>query len=173
MDQPIVEDETLVLSDAYLGTAITWASDTAAVITDAGVVTVPADNKQVTVTLTATITKGTETDTKVFEILVGEIISIESAWALEDEDAVMVQGVVIAAEYYNTYFIQDATGGIAIYTSDSAMQATLEANLGKEVIVTGKRDSYNGLIQVAPTAVEALTTGTLPDATNVDAIRFK
>ena len=170
VDQPIVEDETLVLSDAYLGTAITWVSDTAAVITDAGVVTVPADNKQVTVTLTATITKGTETDTKVFEILVGEIISIESAWALEDEDAVMVQGVVIAAEYYNTYFIQDATGGIAIYTSDSAMQATLEANLGKEVIVTGERDSYNGLIQVAPTAVEALTTGTLPDATNVDAI---
>ena len=169
-DTPIVEDETLVLLDTYLGTTIAWASDNTAVITDAGVVTVPADMKQVTVTLTATITKGTETDTLTFEILVGDILTVAAVQALEDDAELKVQGVVVADEYYRTYFIQDATGGIAVYTSDSDLQAIFEANVGKEVIVTGARDTYNGLRQVAPTAVEALTTGTLPAATNVDAV---
>ncbi|AUD63951.1 hypothetical protein BK010_10255 [Tenericutes bacterium MO-XQ] len=170
VDQPVVADETLTLLDAYLGTTITWASDNTAVITDAGVVTVPADMKQVTVTLTATITKGTETDTVTFEILVGDILTVAAVQALEDDVELKVQGVVVADEYYRTYFIQDATGGIAVYTSDSDLQAIFEANVGKEVIVTGARDTYNGLRQVAPTAVEALTTGTLPAATNVDAV---
>jgi len=170
VDQPILEDATLTLLDANLGTAITWASDNTDVITDAGVVTVPADMMQVKVTLTATITLGTVTDTKTFEILVGDIITILAAQALEDDEELKVKGVVTADEYYNTYFIQDATGGIAIYTSDETMQATLLANIGKEVIVTGTRDTYSGLRQVAPTAVEALTTGTLPAATNVDAV---
>ncbi len=169
-DQPILEAVELTLIDAHFGTTITWVSDTTDVITDAGVVTVPADMKQVTVTLTATITYGEVTDTKAFEILVGDIVTIEVAYALEDDDAVKVQGVVIADEYYRTYFVQDLTGGIAVYTSDSALQAIFEANVGKEVIVTGVRDSYNGLIQIAPSAVEALTTGTLPVATNVDAV---
>jgi predicted extracellular nuclease len=169
-DEPIVADETLTLLDTYLGTTITWASDNTAVITDAGVVTVPADMKQVKVTLTATITLDTITETKTFEILVGDIITILSAQALEDDVELKVQGVVIAAEYDRTYFIQDATGGIAVYTSDETFQATFESNLGKEVIVTGTRDTYSGLRQIAPTAVEALTTGTLPAATNVDAV---
>ena len=170
VDQPIVEDATLTLADAYLGTAITWTSDNTAVITDAGVVTVPADMMQVKVTLTATITLGTVTDTKTFEILVGDIITILAAQALEDDEELKVKGVVIAAEYDRTYFIQDATGGIAIYTSDETFQATFESNLGKEVVVTGLRDTYSGLRQIAPTAVEALTTGTLPAAANLDAI---
>jgi uncharacterized protein YdeI (BOF family) len=168
--QPVIADATLTLLDANLGTTITWASDNTAVITDAGVITVPADMMQVKVTLTATITLNAVTTTKTFEILVGDIITILAAQALEDDVELKVQGVVIADEYYRTYFIQDATGGIAIYTSDETMQGTLLANIGKEVIVTGLRDTHNGLRQVAPTAVEALTTGTLPAATNVDAI---
>ena len=168
-DQPIMEDTTLTLLDAHLGTAITWASNNTDVISDAGVVTVPADMKQVTVTLTATITKGTETGTATFDILVGDILSVENVIALDDDEEFRVQGVVIADAYFRTYFIQDATGGIAVYTSDTDLQAIFEANVGKEVIVTGARDTYNGLRQVAPSAVEALTTGTLPEATNVDA----
>ncbi|MCD4827622.1 MAG: lamin tail domain-containing protein [Acholeplasmataceae bacterium] len=170
VDQPVIADETLTLLDAYLGTAITWASDDTAVITDAGAIMVPADMKQVTVTLTATITKGTETETKAFEILVGNIVPISAAIDAELEDVVIVQGVVTSDAYYRTYFVQDATGGIAVYTSDSAMQAIFEANVGMEVKVTGARAVYNGLRQISPTEVVALTTGTLPAATNVDAV---
>ncbi|AUD66086.1 hypothetical protein BK011_10440 [Tenericutes bacterium MZ-XQ] len=170
VDDVVLEDETLVLLDAYLGTTITWTSDNTDVITDAGMITVPADMKQVLVTLTATITLDTLTETKTFEILVGDIITILAAQALEDDVELKVQGVVIADEYYRTFFIQDTTGGIAVYTSDSAIRGILVANIGKEVIVTGARDTYSGLRQVAPTHVEALTTGTLPAATNVDAI---
>jgi predicted extracellular nuclease len=170
VDQPIVEDETLVLSDAYLGTTITWASDNTDVITNAGVVTVPADNKQVTVTLTATITKGTETDTKVFEILVGDITPITTAIGAEVGDEIKVQGVVIAMEYNRTYFITDESGSIVIYTANEDLQAIFEANYGKEVVVTGTRSEYNGMRQIAPTTVEALSTGSLPTATNLDAV---
>jgi predicted extracellular nuclease len=170
VDQPVVADETLTLLDTYLGTTITWASDNTAVITDAGVVTVPADMKQVTVTLTATITKGTETDTKVFEILVGDITPITTAIGAEVGDEIKVQGVVIAMEYNRTYFITDESGSIVIYTANEDLQAIFEANYGKEVVVTGTRSEYNGMRQIAPTTVEALSTGSLPTATNLDAV---
>ncbi|BCR36863.1 hypothetical protein MPAN_017560 [Mariniplasma anaerobium] len=170
VDQPVIADETLTLLDAYLGTAIAWTSDNTAVISDAGVIVVPTDMKQVTVTLTATITKGTETDTVMFEILVGNIVPISAAIDAEIDDVVIVQGVVTADEYYRTYFIQDLTGGIAVYTFDTDIQDLFEANVGKEVVVTGTRAVYNGLRQISPTEVVALTTGTLPAATNVDAV---
>jgi predicted extracellular nuclease len=170
VDQPVIADETLTLLDAYLGTAITWASDNAAVISNAGAIVVPTDMKQVTVTLTATITKGTETDTKTFEILVGNIVPISAAIDAAEDDVVIVQGVVTASEYYRTYFIQDATGGIAVYSYEETDWAIFQANLGKEVIVTGARAVYNGLRQISPTSIVALNTGTLPAATNVDAV---
>lgn len=169
VDQPVIADEDLSLLDAYLGTAIAWTSDNTAVITDAGEITVPTDMKQVKVTLTATITKGTETETAMFEILVGNIVPISEAIDAENGDAVVLQGVVSAAMYNRTYFIQDATGGIAVYTADATLQAIFEANYGKEVKVTGTRAEYHGLRQIAPSEVVALTTGTLPTATNVDA----
>ena len=51
------------------GSAITWSSDNTAIITDDGVVTLPTE-ADMTVTLTATVTKGSATQTRTFRVLV-------------------------------------------------------------------------------------------------------
>ena len=51
------------------GSTITWSSDNTAIITDAGVVTLPTE-ADVTVTLTATVTKGSASQTRTFRVLV-------------------------------------------------------------------------------------------------------
>ena len=64
---------TLPLTGAS-GTTITWSSDTPAVISNTGVVTQPSNGSgDATVTLTATISKGTASDTVVFTLTVKEL----------------------------------------------------------------------------------------------------
>ena len=63
-------DLTLPLTGAS-GTTISWVSDKELVISNTGVVTRPViGESNETVTLTATITKGTATDTVVFTLTV-------------------------------------------------------------------------------------------------------
>ena len=72
----VKEPMTLALPTEQDGCAVAWASDNEAIITPAGVVTLPEKNI-VTVTLTATVTKGEAKATKTFAI---------DVWA-EDVDA--------------------------------------------------------------------------------------
>ena len=169
----ITEATTLDLLDAQYGATIAWASNNEAVVNSTTGVVTPVAGQQVTVQLTATITKGTDTDTKVFTIKVGELPMstvlevINAAVATE----VKTKGVVTASEYYRTFFIQDATGGVAIYTSNADMLATLNANVGKEVEVVGARALFSGLRQISPTSIVATdAVVTLPAAVNVDAV---
>jgi hypothetical protein len=169
----IVNATTLDLLGAQYGATVTWASNNEAVINSTTGVVTPVAGQQVTVTLTATITKNAATDTKVFTIKVGELPMstilqvIDSAVNAE----IKTKGVVTAAEYYRTFFIQDETGGIAIYTADATMLATLTANIGKEVIVIGTRAVFSGMRQIAPTSITTSTAVvTLPAAVDVDAV---
>jgi len=169
----IVSATTLDLLDAQYGATVTWASNNEAVINPTTGVVTPVAGQQVTVTLTATITKNAATDTKVFTIKVGELPMSTILQVIEAANTteIKTKGVVTAAEYYRTFFIQDATGGIAIYTSDATMLATLTANIGKEVVVIGTRAAYNGLRQISPTSITTSdAVVTLPDAVNVDEI---
>ena len=88
----VISDLTLPLVGAD-GSTITWATSDASVITETGTVTRAAENK--TATLTATITNGTASDTKIFEITVlgtdsaeGRVASDKAALDLGDTSAV-------------------------------------------------------------------------------------
>ena len=70
-----------------------------------------------------------------------------------------VEGIVLAdfeIAGAKTFYIQDATAGIAIY---GALPAGVTVAPGDLVRVTGAIAFYNGLTELAPTAVEKLGTG--------------
>ncbi|MCU0104222.1 hypothetical protein N7603_00910 [Acholeplasma vituli] len=153
---------TLTLPTALFGTTITWASNNEAVINPTTGVVTPVAGVQTSVTLTATINKGTETAVvvpiivKVGEIPLSTLAQVVAA-ANSSTQLYKVQGVVTASEYYRTYFIQSGDVGIAVYTGDATMLATLKANIGKMVEVVGTRDTFNGLRQIKATEVKAIS----------------
>lgn len=151
-DDPVVEDTQLTLLASYLGTAITWASNNTEVITNAGAVTVTENMEQVEVTLTATITKGTETDTKEFVIVVGDILPITLAAQAANGTIVKFVGVVTGFTPYSSQFgnydkvwVQDGSGAITVYRP--ALPETLA--IGDKFVFTGERATFSGLIQLA------------------------
>ncbi|QQE74185.1 hypothetical protein KDJ56_20465 [Brevibacillus composti] len=75
----VTQNLTLTTTGAS-ATTVTWSSDNTAVVTNAGVVTRPSYNDgDAAVNLTATITKGTATDTKTFALTVkAEAIDADS-----------------------------------------------------------------------------------------------
>ncbi|MEC1639559.1 cohesin domain-containing protein [Schinkia azotoformans] len=105
----VTQDVTLA-STGVDGTTITWNSDTPSVIGNDGTVTRPANSAgDASVTLTATITKGTETTTKVFVVKVlkqsqtdAEAVSnakvaLEIGYATGDSVNAVTQDVTLAS----------------------------------------------------------------------------
>ncbi|MDY0211238.1 MAG: hypothetical protein RBQ91_07550, partial [Acholeplasma sp.] len=159
-----IEAGTVVLpSEGTFGSSIAWSFknaedvDNALVNLETGAVSMPTTG-QVKTTVVATITSGAVEDTKEFTFVLGQpvLAKIDTAVAAATGDVVLVRGMVTSSEYYRTYFIQDETAGIAIYTSDAAMLATLKANVGKMVEVEGSKDLFNGLHQIRPTRLVAV-----------------
>jgi predicted extracellular nuclease len=175
VDAYVVENGTLTLPTDTLGTTITWASSNETVINPTTGAVTRVEGAQTEVTLTATITKGTVTDTQVVVVKVGvpPLSTVQQVVdATVNSTLYTVRGVVTASEYYRTYFIQQGDAGIAVYTSNSTMLATLKANIGKEVEVIGTRAAFNGLRQVAPQYVTVVGEATLPTAVNVDDVEL-
>ncbi len=82
----------------------------------------------------------------------GEIISIAAARAATDGDIVTVTGILTAADNFGgPAFIQDASGGIAIF--DEAVHGDGVFAIGDSLTVTGTRTAFNGLVQISPVAV--------------------
>jgi hypothetical protein len=164
---------TLTLPTDLLGTTIVWTSSDNAIINPTTGVVTPVDGSQVSVTLTATITKGEASGVQTFVVKVGilPLSTIEQVIAASVNSTLYrVEGTVTASEYQNTYFIQSGNHGIAIFTSNAALEAVLQANLGKNVEVTGTRSVFNNMRQIAPTEIKALgTTGEIT-AVNVDSV---
>ena len=159
-----IEAGTVVLpSEGTFGSSIAWSFKNAEDVNNAlvdletGAVSMPTTG-QVKTTVVATISSGAVEDTKEFTFVLGQpvLAKIDTAVAAAKGDVVLVRGMVTASEYYRTYFIQDETAGIAIYTSDAAMLATLKANVDKMVEVEGSKDLHNGLHQIVPTRLVAV-----------------
>jgi len=169
----ILENETLELpATMFKDVALTYASSNDVIIDPAtGEVDVTGVTYEV-VTLTVTATYGATTDTMTVDIPVGVPAKADISAALASDNGFLfqVEGVVIAGGYYNTYFIQDATGNIALYTSDDDALALLEANVGNVVNVVGSRGAYNGLNQLRVETVTYVSDDTVPAATNIDAM---
>ena len=170
----VIENKTLNLLSTLYNTTITWTSSNDAIINpETGAVTVPAEGPQVEVTLTATIKRGDVEDTVAIIVKVGKPAptTIDAVIAATVNDVVRTTGVITAAEYYRTYFIQDATGGIAMFTSNAGMLTFLKANVGNEVDVVGTRAVFNGMRQINPWEIVLKDDdATMPAAVNVDAV---
>ncbi|MGW0824435.1 family 43 glycosylhydrolase [Streptomyces sp. NPDC002845] len=89
----VVSDLTLPRTGTAGGSTISWQSDTPSVVSDTGVVTRPASGEpDGHATLTATLTKGTVTDTKTFAITVLAAPD-EAQTAQEAADALVVHNI--------------------------------------------------------------------------------
>ncbi|MFA6801471.1 MAG: immunoglobulin-like domain-containing protein, partial [Acholeplasmataceae bacterium] len=171
------EGDTLALPSSLYDTTITYTSSNDAVINpETGAVVIP-ESGQTDVTLTATIAKGDETSVEVAIVVTVGVPAnsdISAARAEDDGTIVVISGVVTANEYQNTYFIQDLTGGVAIYSSNSDVEAFLQANYGNEISILGSMTSFKGMIQIKPdsdflTVVNGVDA-VMPTAVNVDVV---
>jgi len=172
----MIEAGTLELLTAKYGTTITWASSNNDVINpETGVVT-PIDGQQVAVTLTATIVKGTVTDTKVFTVKVGipALSDIEDVYAMADGTTIKIKGILSAMTKTGAYWMQDATAGINIYASGAALTTIQGLALGVEIELVGELDIYRGLFEIAYIQTVEVTNNTpaLPTPASINDVAF-
>lgn len=164
-------ETTIDLPSSIGGATITYETTSPYFNVETGLATMPVDSQQ-TVTLTATITRGTVTDTRVITFTVGEypIIDIADALLLPTTTIVRVVGVVTGQITNRTFAIQDETGAIAIFIP-SADLATWLARVGKTVEIIGSRSAFSGLQQITPSViVDGATNPIAP--TNIDHLSF-
>ncbi|MEC5425420.1 5'-nucleotidase C-terminal domain-containing protein [Virgibacillus sp. C22-A2] len=102
----------------------------------------------------------------------GEEYTIGEARNLSDGTEVTVEGIVtvdhaaISNGAQFTTYIQDATGGINLFAYEQGHLPDLEK--GDEVKVSGVLDSYNGLKEIIPAAIEVTQTGqALPEVQSI------
>ena len=104
------------------GSAISWSSDNAAVVSAAGVVTRPS--APTTVTLTATITKGSASDTKSFSVTVLQAALTDAQAVAADKSGLQIvfaSGDTAAAVTANlTLATSGANGTAIVWTSSDA-----------------------------------------------------
>ena len=179
----ITEAQTLFFPDTLFGVDMAYASDNTDFIANDGTVTLPEAGLQEVVTVTVTATLNSEILTTDLVITVGELTVIDIATACGEayqDQKVKIQGVVTSGEYNDLYFIQDDTGGVAVYAPYWAdwggdLDDFFNDNLGKEVTLVGFMDSYSGLIQLADVgsedgSYEVVGDADMPAATNIDDI---
>lgn len=170
----ILEDTMLNLPTAAFGTTISWASSNTSVIDpESGEVVVPATG-QVTVTLTATITKGDVTKDFVVTIKVGEleILTVAEVLALSS-GTVRMHVTVTGMTTYRTFAIQDETGAMAVFYQNATADQinTWLGYVGKEIEIIGVRGAFGGLQQIVlPFTVTVLGDGTVPAPVNIDEV---
>jgi hypothetical protein len=168
------ENTTLVLPVEKFGATIVWTSSNNALIDPATGVVTRVEGQQTAVTLTATITIGGVPSVATYVVKVGEIALSTVAQMIAapvSSTLLRVRGIVTASEYQNTYFIQDATGGIAVYIAASApMELIIQGAYGKEIEIIGTRAVFGSLRQIAPTEIKVIGTATMPTPVDVDAI---
>jgi hypothetical protein len=153
------------LLTAQYGATISWVSSHEALINPTTGAVTPVDGSQTTVTLTATITKGLETDTKVFTIKVGQVplSTVLQVRAAAVNDLVRFNGLLLMGDNNRTFVVHDATAAVMLFTADAALLTQLNANLGKEVSIEGTRSASSGqMVQVIN-----FTVTVLGDAVNV------
>lgn len=92
-DLSAVKGDLTLPTAGSAGTSIAWQSDNQAVLGDNGKLTRPTDGVDVTLTLTATISRGTASDTKVFSVTVKAVTADE----VRAEIQAAVDGVSLSA----------------------------------------------------------------------------
>ncbi|WP_109436278.1 T9SS type A sorting domain-containing protein [Aquimarina sp. AU119] len=94
-------------------------------------------------------TPGTDNDGVI--VTPGEPVTIAEARALAEGTPVTIAGVLTVTDSFNgPAFIQDATGGIAVF--DDLVQADANIKVGDSVTITGVRAAFNDQIQISSVA---------------------
>ncbi len=110
---------------------------------------------------------GTGVDTTTTDSLVW--IPIAAARAKNQGDSVIISGVLTATDHFaGPAFLQDSTGGIALY--DAAVHGEGLFEIGDEIRVQGVLDAFGQMLQVTGlTAVTSLSAGNLvlPDTLTI------
>lgn len=168
---------TLSLKTSQFGTTIAWTSSNEAVINPTTGVVTPPVGTQTNVTLTATISKGTETPVVVTIVVkVGEIpLSTvqEFVAAAVGPTLFRVQGTIVGHDEYRNFYLHQDGHAITVYTSNSTLIAALKAAAGKQVEVIGTRGAFNGFNQFAVTEVKVLGTSTVvATPVSIDAVEL-
>ena len=162
---------TVNLVDIEADVLVTWESSNTDFMSDAGVVTRPANGEgNESITLTATLTYNDETDTKAFPITVKEeepSASFATVTAMHTvsvlNDIVEFQGIVTAT-FYGGYFLSDGTNALGIYTGSAT-----DFEIGDEVYVKGSYAVYNTLFQIGTLTIETeISTGNANPLTAVE-----
>gem|GEM_PF-5887507 len=146
---------------------ITWTSSDEDVVTVEDGVLTPVDTGSATITVRAT-----GTDQLVFVAVTVYMPSIADVHAAEDGEDVVTEGVITNITDSRTFFIQDASGAIAVYDGGDEYLEDMGLAVGDLVRVFGERDAWSGLEQISGlTAVEVLETDQdLPDPADIDGI---
>ena len=151
----------------YDDVKITWATNNAtnAAIAD-GKLTIVVPDNAITVTVTATITCGDVTETKVFEIALSKApVTIPEALQIPDGSNVLVSGTVkeINTEWSEQY------GNISVTIVDAdgntlyVYRLKTNVKVGDVITVKGTMGTYNGARQVA-----AGSTATIDDPAPIE-----
>ncbi len=94
-----------------------------------------------------TPTPGTDNDGGVI-VTPGELVTIAEARAAAEGTSVTITGVLTVTDNFNgPAFIQDATGGVAIFDEQVHANATLK--VGDSITVTGTRAAFNDQVQIS------------------------
>lgn len=152
------------------GTTISWVADPANLIDEQGVVGVGLI-EDATLTLTATLTIGSLTDTAVVTLNIKANFvypTIAEARLLAANDAVITKGVVTSV-IGNSAFIQDETAGIYLFSVSADFLSNLV--VGNEITVIGVKDIYNQLHQIKNiTSLEVLSTDNVVNPVVLDSL---
>lgn len=160
-----------LLTDGALGTSIEWSFKDETDVNNkyidlaTGAVTMP-EGDQVNVKIVATISKGDVSETKEFTIIIGELKlkTISDALALDKNRKIKISGVITGKFAKQTYGFQDATGAsIALYTKE-------ELVVGREYVLSGTKDEYNGLHQLKDIKTESVKLGEIPVAKDITSL---
>ncbi|MEC9484639.1 MAG: lamin tail domain-containing protein [Candidatus Izemoplasma sp.] len=147
-----------------------WASSDTSVFTDAGVF-VANKATEVTVTFTATVTKGTETGTATVEVVVPPTLTIGEALNLSDDEYFEITGTVSYIDFYG-FFLTNGTDHMFVYAGygfafgDTDLSAD-DLTEGDTVELIGYYGSYSGLSQANPVSWE-ITAGDAALPTTID-----
>ncbi|TVZ23017.1 putative secreted protein (Por secretion system target) [Dokdonia sp. Hel_I_63] len=82
-------------------------------------------------------------------VTAGEVLTIAQVRSAAEGDTVTTTGILTVSDQFNgPAFIQDETGGIAIF--DNLVHGENVFAIGDSITVTGTRSSFNGLAQISP-----------------------
>ena len=109
-------------------------------------------------------TVNAETTGTLYAKWIDYVATIAEVRALENDTEAKTSGVVNFISGKNVY-IQDATGGLLVYTAENP-----SCEVGQKITVKGKKVIYGGIVELSGAVVESAEAGTLYDIVSYESL---